>query len=95
MVAGQLRLLDSVKLDQLRPLELIPILTGRLVHATSDSESSRPGGQPATRFKSLSKMLRRVQNEMFTFEFDSEAVILVSTLERWKGTLFSIPLPKT
>ena len=41
MVAGQLRLLDSVKLDRLRPLELSPILTGRLVHATSDSESSR------------------------------------------------------
>jgi hypothetical protein len=33
MVAGQLRLLDSIKLD------LSPILTGRLVHATSDSDS--------------------------------------------------------
>jgi hypothetical protein len=41
MVAGQLRLLDSVKLDRLCPLELSLILTGRLVHATSDSESSR------------------------------------------------------
>ena len=53
MVAGQLRLLDSVKLDRLCPLELSPILTGRLVHATSDSEStqsSRPAwlGAPPT-----------------------------------------------
>ena len=35
MVAGQLRLLDSIKLD------LSPILTGRLVHATSDRDSFR------------------------------------------------------
>ena len=39
MVAGQLRLLDSIKLDRLLPLELSPILTGRLVHATSDRAS--------------------------------------------------------
>ena len=41
MVAGQLRLLDSIKLDRLLPLELSPILTGRLVHATSDHDSFR------------------------------------------------------
>ena len=41
MVAGQLRLLDSIKLDRLLPLELSPILTGRLVHATSDRDSFR------------------------------------------------------
>ena len=35
MLAGQLRLLDSIKLD------LSPILTGRLVHATSDRDSFR------------------------------------------------------
>ena len=38
---------------------------------------------PATRFKSPSKMLRRVQNEKFTFEFDSEIALVDCTL----GTL--------
>ena len=36
-------------------------------------------------------MLRRVQNEMFTFKIDSETALVGSTLERWRGTLFSVP----
>ena len=36
----------------------------------------------ATRAKRLSKMLRIVENERFTFEIDSENVILDCTLER-------------
>ena len=39
-------------------------------------------GMP-TRAKSLSKMLRIVENERFTFEIDSEIAILDCTLERW------------
>ena len=35
-----------------------------------------------TRAKSLSKMLRKWENEMFTFEIDSEAALVGSTLER-------------
>ncbi len=38
--------------------------------------------QIATRAQSLSKMMRKCENEMFTFEFDSEAALVVSTLER-------------
>ncbi len=34
------------------------------------------------RSKSLSKMLRQVQNEMFTFEIDPENALVGCTLER-------------
>ena len=35
-------------------------------------------------------MLRRVQNEMFTFKIDTETALVGCTLERWRGTLFSV-----
>ncbi len=35
-----------------------------------------------TRFKSQSKMMRECENEMFTFEIDSEIALVGSTLER-------------
>jgi hypothetical protein len=44
--------------------------------------SAASGRYPSTRAQSLSKMLRKCENEMFTFEFDSEAALVVSTLER-------------
>ena len=36
----------------------------------------------ATRSQSQMKMMRRVQNEMFTFKIDSETALVGSTLER-------------
>ncbi len=38
------------------------------------------------------KMLCRVQNEMFTFEIDSEIALVDCTLERWGYPLFSVPV---
>ena len=37
---------------------------------------------PAICFKSQSKMMRKCENEMFTFEIDSEIALVGSTLER-------------
>ncbi len=39
---------------------------------------------PPTRSQSLSKMLCWVQNEMFTFEIDSENALVGCTLEHWR-----------
>ena len=46
----------------------------------------------STRFKSLSKMLRRVQNEMFSFKIDSSR-LYTGTLKHTHYS--SVPLPKT
>ena len=63
-----------------------PVYTG-----TYQNNDFHPGGQDSrwyvllrstTRAQSQMKMLRRVQNEMFTFEFDSETALVGSTLER-------------
>jgi len=37
-------------------------------------------------------MLRKWENEMFTFEIDSEAALVGSTLERWRYPLISVPI---
>jgi len=55
----------------------------------SDSHT-RPGpgdppdsvGPGPTRSKSQSKMMRKCENEMFTFEIDSEIALVGCTLER-------------
>ena len=47
-----------------------------------DSEAAADSGPHPTRAKSLSKMLRMVENERFTVEIDSENAILDCTLER-------------
>ena len=42
-----------------------------------------------SRGKSLSKMLRMVETERFTFDIDSENAILDCTLELWSDTTFA------
>ncbi len=46
----------------------------------------------ATRARSQMKMLFFVQNEMFTFEIDSEHALVGSTLERLEVGVFSVPI---
>jgi hypothetical protein len=45
-----------------------------------------------TCFESLMRMLRKVQNERFTFQIDSETAVLHCTLERLNGDHFSVPI---
>ena len=63
-----------------------PVLTasqpGAARSESTVTNNGGPGHWHATRAQSQMKMLRRVKNEIFTFDFDSEITLVGCTLER-------------